>query len=438
MRVETIDLDLTNKCNLKCSYCYRSCDEIKEHQDMSNETMELVFDFIERFGFTKQNGNSKPTHITFYGGEPLLSFERVQYFVNRAEERGMRLTYSILSNGTTGTKEQVNWLQANNIWCQRSIDGYPEAQEKYRPNSIDLYRKQNDLWKDYDHSRRSTIQPEFAKDLLKSQKFFESMGFENGVAQMPNYYTEWTEQQTKDFCGQLLQTAIYYIEMWKKDKPFYNYYFCKEIVNRFHYNRSVQFGCGGGIGLYCVRNDGYLYLCHRFAQDDPKGDFCYGHLKDILEDKVKGLAPYVTKEIDRHIKNTPDVWDKECKDCIAQYGCEKGCMHSNYYGWNSKDITKRPRPYCEIRKTASRAVAFIDSKLRSIDPQWWLKGATVQNKQEFIKQYQNKDCKGGCNTCQDNNASISPDAPPRPQGATSLWCEPNFPENKAMTKWVWK
>lgn len=412
LHIESIDVEITSKCNLRCPYCYVGTGK-HPMGDMSDETIELVLDLVFKHGVSHPinkdaNGNNvniKPTTITFYGGEPLLSFERMEYFILRSIKRNMRLHFSALSNGTTGTQEQINFLKYFNIWTQRSIDGHPEAQEKYRPNSIEAYKEKNKLWKDFDHSRRMTVQPEFAKDLLKSQKFFEEMGFEKGISPMPNYYTEWSEEHICDFEKSLEELGDYYIEKWKTGKAFYNYYLSKEMVARFL--GQTSFGCGGARGLHCVSWDGHMYMCHRFSKEPYDHPFYYGYIKDVLAGTAKGYDELVYDRVAQYQKNTRNEWNEECKTCIANLGCEKGCMHTNWL--TTGTINKMPEVYCRIRKKTAQVVSRIDEVLRAVDREWWKQGNSLVRSNPICNQNikDNKcksgSCKTGCgvNMCQE-------------------------------------
>jgi radical SAM protein with 4Fe4S-binding SPASM domain len=392
-----------------------------------------VFDLIEKYGhpnpYTVEVSKevSQPrqaTQITIYGGEPLMAFEKIQRLVNRSLERGMKLGFSVLSNGTVGTQEQANWLKSFNIWTQRSIDGHPEAQEKYRKDSIEPYKKLNDVWKDYESSRRMTIRPEFAKDLLKSLQFFESMGFHNGMSPMLDYYVDWSDEQIADLKKSIWQLAEYFVKKWKEDKPFYMYYFNQEIIGRFITGRS-DFGCGGGRNLYAISQDGWVYMCHRFCCEPHDSPFCLGHIKDVINGTAKGLDDFVMEQVRKHDKGDPQDWNEECKTCVAQYGCEKGCMHNNMKCEGC--INKIPKVYCEVRKVAAEAVTWIDLQLHHIDKEWYLKGNILKANNDTVRQMKR-------NYDRKKNKNI----PPRPFGATSLWCQPDMPNNPEASKYYWK
>lgn len=386
LNIESIDLEITSKCNLRCSYCYVGTGK-HPMGDMSDETIEQVFDLIEIYGHPRptvgfRNGKQfqiKATTISFYGGEPFLVFDRMKYFILRSLERGMKLNFTALSNGTLGTPEQVNFLKGFNIWTQRSIDGHPEAQEKYRQNSIKSYEaKSKEVWKDFDYSRRMTVQPEFAKDLMKSFKYFEEQGFKAGMSPMPNFYTEWTDEQIQDFKNSLWELGKYYVERWKQDKntAFYIYYFANEIRGRFQ--KQSKFGCGGSRGLHCVSWDGYMYMCHRFSKDPYDSDVCFGHIKDVLNGTAKGYGENLLKQTEKFRFNKKEDWLEMCRNCEAQEGCEKGCVHTNFECTKAYDTP--PRLYCELRKETHKIISWIDEQLRDLDRDWWKRGNTLSTR----------------------------------------------------------
>jgi uncharacterized protein len=357
---------------------------------MSKDTMNDVFMLIEKFGHRKKdvrflpNGQKtvdNPTHVDFYGGEPMMVFDTVKYFIEESKRRGMNLDFALLTNGTLGTQEQFDYLRSQRCWVQRSIDGHPEAQEKYRPNSVDKYIEITKIARDFKDSRRMTIQPEFAKDILKSLYWFEEHGFTKGISPMPNYYAEWTDEHIEDFKRSLWALATYYVQKWKEGEPFYVFYFSYECQARFM--NQINFGCGGASNLHCVSWDGWVYMCHRFSKEPHDSKFCYGHIKDVLNGTAKGYGEDVEERV-RQFKTKAEVyWNEECRYCIAQKACDKGCIHTN--NMCTGTLNQPPKLWCRIRQETVKVVDWIDAQLRPIDPQWWARGNTTRGSGEFLR-----------------------------------------------------
>lgn len=401
IRISSLDVEITTKCNLACPYCYIGMEKLKKEKgcigDMSDETIEDALTLIEKFGQPCPSqkelpgGKKQPvkaTKVDFYGGEPLLSWERTKHFIERSWERGMDLEFSILSNGTNGSIEQINWLKKHKIWVQRSIDGHPEAQEKYRPNSIKLYEEQSKLWKDYKHSRRATIQPEFAKDLLKTVKYFESIGYFEGISPMPNYYTEWSDEQIEDFKKSLWDLGKHYLKRWKENKAhLYVFYFFREVEGRFR-GGKLPFGCGGSAGLHCLTWDGWIYTCHRFSKEPHDGPFCFGSAKELLNGTAKGYSPELLAQVEKHQSGNQRLWRDECRVCVARAGCMKNCMHTSWMC--NKSLTTPPKLWCEIHQESAKIIEWLDRELRRTDPDWWNRNKKITDGSS----HSCKDCHG--------------------------------------------
>jgi hypothetical protein len=89
----TMVLNVTNQCNLSCTYCYEySEDKIvdtengKKPKFMSEETARQSVEFM-----LKESGDNKVAHITFFGGETLLNFPVLKKTIAYARQRGAEL-----------------------------------------------------------------------------------------------------------------------------------------------------------------------------------------------------------------------------------------------------------------------------------------------------------------------------------------------------------
>ena len=67
----------TNDCNLNCRYCYEG-EKYKKY--ISKDVLDQVLEFMER---VSKGGNIT---VTTHGGEPLLAFQEIQYFIEKAKK----------------------------------------------------------------------------------------------------------------------------------------------------------------------------------------------------------------------------------------------------------------------------------------------------------------------------------------------------------------
>ena len=80
-RIEGLTLQITQKCNMRCSYCSFTCgDNIhgRSHSSnsMSYETAISAIDF-----YYQHSMDSKLINIAFYGGEPLLELKKIKKII---------------------------------------------------------------------------------------------------------------------------------------------------------------------------------------------------------------------------------------------------------------------------------------------------------------------------------------------------------------------
>ena len=61
-RIMNYTIVVTNKCNLKCSYCYEG---EKDYKSMTIETADYVVDFIRK---TLEESKDEKINIIFHGG----------------------------------------------------------------------------------------------------------------------------------------------------------------------------------------------------------------------------------------------------------------------------------------------------------------------------------------------------------------------------------
>src|SRR5881392_1755031 len=86
----TMVLNVTNQCNLSCTYCYEygedkivDTENGKQPKFMSEETARESVEFM-----LKEAGTNPVAHITFFGGETLLNFPVLQKTIAYARRRG--------------------------------------------------------------------------------------------------------------------------------------------------------------------------------------------------------------------------------------------------------------------------------------------------------------------------------------------------------------
>ena len=130
-QVDSFILGLTEQCNLRCTYCCYSGNYTNKRSHntvtMSADDIDDILAFID--SFTRK----RPIKIFLYGGEPLLKYDIVQYTYKKARELfENNVSFTISTNGTTLSKEKIDWLVSNSITLALSIDGSESYHDNYR------------------------------------------------------------------------------------------------------------------------------------------------------------------------------------------------------------------------------------------------------------------------------------------------------------------
>ena len=110
----TLTVAITRACNFDCSYCFEGN---RTGKPMSPEVEDKLIRFIKSYG-------SDSLAITWYGGEPLLAFDRIESIDRKIKEMGKKYTAAMITNGYLMTPEKAARLRELNIsYLQITLDG---------------------------------------------------------------------------------------------------------------------------------------------------------------------------------------------------------------------------------------------------------------------------------------------------------------------------
>lgn len=125
---KNLTLTLTMKCNLNCDYCWQ---HHNNSQDISKETIDQWLDFF------LDPINNSPHKILYYGGEPLLRMDLIEYSSKLmkalCKERGISpIKQHIFTNATLLSDANLDVIQHEDIFLILSIDGAPHVNAFHR------------------------------------------------------------------------------------------------------------------------------------------------------------------------------------------------------------------------------------------------------------------------------------------------------------------
>lgn len=114
---------ITRACNFDCPYCFESN---RTGAPMSDEVEDKLVRFIEKF-------NSPTVGLVWYGGEPLLAWNKIVRITERLQAAGKRLSASMITNGYLLTKDKAARLNDLGIsHVQITLDGRQQTHDSRR------------------------------------------------------------------------------------------------------------------------------------------------------------------------------------------------------------------------------------------------------------------------------------------------------------------
>ncbi|MBR4026095.1 MAG: radical SAM protein [Lachnospiraceae bacterium] len=120
----------TSDCNFRCPYCYEK--DVLHLQRMTDEIADKIVEMVEN----KASGIGS-LRVTWYGGEPLLEFKRIEdlskRFMKICEEHEVVYNAGIVTNGYLLTKEVLQKLIEYRVGTiQITLDGTKEMHDSKR------------------------------------------------------------------------------------------------------------------------------------------------------------------------------------------------------------------------------------------------------------------------------------------------------------------
>jgi len=283
-----VHIIMTERCNLKCAYCYQK--KGREGGDLDVErALETLFAIIDGID------PSTDTSIRFFGGEPLLEFEKIKqltkvartYWLKTARDPA-KLVFGITTNGTLLNEDIRNWLLENpDVSLAVSLDGTPEMHNANRSDSYALIEPHLEFLKRYRVPVKMTIGPASIRRCAEGIMFLDNLGF----SCQANLVFE-------DVWGGEASRHAYLQSFGRELDNLVRYYSDNPVIPRTtllipleaslplpeNYHFLESYLCGIGKNMATIGTDGKQYTCERaipFSRDGSEAFF------DLSRKKLK-------------------------------------------------------------------------------------------------------------------------------------------------------
>lgn len=300
-----LTINPTLNCNFACPYCF----EGNEHPNisMSDKVEDEIIDYI------KKHKNAKSLRVTWFGGEPLLAFNRIVSLTNRMKDLNLSYNAGIITNGYLFTEKMIRELPSLYIKkIQITIDGSEKLHDSRRclksgkgtfqkiVNNITLLQK---LTPEIKVIIRVNIDETNRDEYIKIVNFFKEKKFPN-LFVSPGFVNDVSDCNQSDCIFNRAKKVKFILDMHKE----YGIYF------PYFYPLSNRYECS-------VRNHNVIVI-------GPKGEI-YKCWNDV--GNARKIVGYLNGKIEnenlliRYLNGADPFDSEECKKCILLPVCEGGC-----------------------------------------------------------------------------------------------------------------
>jgi uncharacterized protein len=287
---------LTHNCNFHCRYCEicsHFCKVCKGNCVMTGETINKIEELLKR-----SEKDFKKISLSFFGGEPLLHFDKMKKLVDRVRKSKNSNKYEIYlyTNGYLLDKKKIEYLKKNKVQVSLSFDGREKTQNLNRPlkenngetyktvlENIKTLRSGNKIFSDV--NLYMTSFPSLAKDLFEDFKHMLRLGFrrfELVPAVSGRGSWDWNEEQLKVFEKELEKIKKLAVRLHKAG---INLIFqeVSEIKNPERYFENF------GQNIFSIDSNGSVYSSPYYLvlTEPHRGKYRIGHVttaKNIKDD----------------------------------------------------------------------------------------------------------------------------------------------------------
>ena len=371
-RVRVITFQVTDACNLRCTYCYQIN---KAEHKMSFDIAKNFIDMLLKADATSNEylnpDNTSGVCIEFIGGEPLLEIDLISqitdYFISEMirlqHPWATRYRISICSNGILyfdprwQAYMQRHW---KHLSFSISIDGCKELHNACRvfpdgTGSYDIAIKGVRHFVDIlggEMGSKMTLAPSNIQYTYKAVIGLIESGYKEILLNCV-YEKGWTLEHAKILYQQLKLVADYIIN----NDLFDNIYISIFESSFFHPKKEddLQNWCGGNGEMISIDWKGDIYPCIRYMESSLGNDqepMKIGNVYDgIMTTKKECDCVKCLHSIDRRTQSTD-----ECFNCPIAEGCS-WCTAYNYQEFGTPD--KRATYICPMHKARALANAYF-------------------------------------------------------------------------------
>ena len=374
--VKDITIQVTEDCNLKCSYCYQHNKTSKVLDvEVGKKFIDLILESDEKSNKYIQSRKCLGAVLNFIGGEPFLEIDNISiltdYFINKMIELDhpwlFRYKINIGTNGLLYFSDKVQkYIQKhhNHLCIGITIDGNKELHDKCRidfngkgsyDRAISALNHYRTTYQDYGMSK-ITISPEniqlFKQSLID---FIEQQHFSTVYANCV-FEKGWNLTHAKILYNELKEIADYLLEKNLQDTTFISI-LDQEIGTVYSTDHTT---CGGSGDMIALDVNGDIYPCIRYTPSsigNPNlkfkiGDVEHGFIYNEEQEQRLKCLQCITRQ-------AQDATTDHCLNCPIESGCAD-CAGYSYEVFG--EVGHRTTYICDMHKARVLACVYYQNK----------------------------------------------------------------------------
>lgn len=320
--VDIMYLITTQKCNLKCSYCFLE-NNPNRNVSLPFMTTDTAKTAIYKFAKYLMNNNKAKATIIFYGGEPMLQKDVFVESVKYAQAFPIHWDFSVITNGTLLDEEIVRFCAENHVTIGLSLDGpkfLHDLNRRYRvtnePSYDDCIQAKSLLDKYHCPYGLSIT---LSKDALRYGKELTEWLFNNheGEVYFNLLHFSTIDETAAAYINAAIRFMIHFYEKCEESGFKLKEGRIQRQIDSFREQKFVFSDCGAvGCHQITVVPNGQTCICH-----GDSGNTKY-HL-GTLDDKM--LFNLINTPHGKAWADYSTLSDVECLRCPAIFCCGRGC-----------------------------------------------------------------------------------------------------------------
>jgi uncharacterized protein len=309
---------MTNRCNLRCIYCYANAGAEPTVSDLDWPTAQAAMDFVLT---NAHRPEAETPSVTFHGGgEPTVHWDLLVRSVEYAGERDSRTLFSMSSNGAW-SDEQCRFICQHFSNVSLSMDGTEAVQNHQRPRAdgresflavLEAIQAMDAAGVDY--GIRMTVLEASVDALPEGVRFI----CENTKAKAIQIEPTFTSRR-----GHYADIGLHFADVFS-DRFMEAWRVGRDAGRQVYYSGArpwviAPMFCQAPLKALVVTADGRLVTCFEVfsEQNSLAGQFTVGRIRDgCVEYDQSALTAFLEAQQKRR---------QECVDCFCYWHCCGDC-----------------------------------------------------------------------------------------------------------------